>query len=200
MSDPNLLVQGAPQPQKGENSLWHRAPAWRNLTVAASLLTLVAVAIPVLLPQPADTDLSSPTSPSHLASASIADAAAKPQDAASPGGQAQAAVSDQPAGTIVVSPGVLVKVNRHNRFNQGQDWPISITIISPPAHGTISVQDGTAPITYHDGVTRTSAVKQVFYKSDPGYTGIDKFTYKRVSEDKADPLNAHTYTMTISVK
>ncbi|MBN9218894.1 MAG: hypothetical protein J0I79_13150 [Mesorhizobium sp.] len=100
----------------------------------------------------------------------------------------------------MVSPGVLVKINRHNRFNQGQDWPISITIISPPKHGTISIQDGTAPITYHDGVMRMSAVKDLFYKSDPGYTGVDTFTYKRVSEDEADPLNTHTYTMTVYVK
>lgn len=243
MSEPNLLAQAGAQAQKADHSLWHRAPGWRNLTVAASVLTLVAVAIPVLLPQPVDIGLSSRTPPSHVVSGPIADAAGAsnmladqpahqpvapvghdavaspldtaslparsgpapglggpPQNTASPSALAPAPIPDQPAGTIVASPGVLVKVNRHNRYHQGQDWPISITVISPPAHGTLSIQDGTAPITYQDGVTRMSAMKQVFYKSEPGYTGIDKFTYKRVSGDPADPLNTNTYTMTVYVK
>jgi hypothetical protein len=181
MNEPAPLAQAGARAGKADPGLWHRAPAWRNLTVAASLLTLAAVAVPALLP----------ASP---------EPGAAPQGMASPVAQAQATAPDRPAGAIGVSPGVLVKLNRHNRFNQGQDWPISITILSPPAHGTISIQDGTAPITYHDGVMRMSAVKDVFYKADPGYTGPDTFTYKRVSQDEADPLNARTYTMTVYVK
>ncbi|WP_137930790.1 hypothetical protein [Mesorhizobium comanense] len=205
MSEPNLLAQAEPRARKGEHGLRHRGSGLRNLTIAASFLTLAAVAAPLLLPQPADTDHSSAAPPSHTVSSPAqpgpANAHGDPsQDTTVPAAQTQAAAPDQPAGTIPVSPGVLVKINRHNRFSQGQDWPIAITIISPPTHGTVSIQDGTAPITYHDGVMRMSAVKQVFYKSDPGYTGVDTFTYKRVSEDEADPLNARTYTMTVYVK
>ncbi len=42
--------------QAGESGLWDKAPgAWRRLTVVASLLTLAAVATPLLLSQPGDT-------------------------------------------------------------------------------------------------------------------------------------------------
>src|SRR4051812_16203460 len=46
------MEQSAAQnPAPGE-SLWEKAPAWRRLTMAASVLTLAAVATPLLLPQP----------------------------------------------------------------------------------------------------------------------------------------------------
>ena len=50
MTEP--LPQADAQPQNA--SLWDKAPAWRTLTVTASLLTLAAVATPLLLPGPAD--------------------------------------------------------------------------------------------------------------------------------------------------
>ena len=53
MSEPGLL-QGAPATVPGE-TLWEKAPAWRNLIVGASALTLTALALPLLLPQPPDT-------------------------------------------------------------------------------------------------------------------------------------------------
>lgn len=49
MSEPALLA--TPQAAQ-QGSLWENAPGWRNLTLAASLLTLTAVALPVLLPDP----------------------------------------------------------------------------------------------------------------------------------------------------
>jgi hypothetical protein len=49
MSEPGLL-QSAPDPAQGE-SLWEKAPAWRNLIVGASALTLTALALPLILPQ-----------------------------------------------------------------------------------------------------------------------------------------------------
>jgi hypothetical protein len=83
----------------------------------------------------------------------------------------------------------------------GGDLPISITIISPPANGTISTQVGKAPWTFPNaGVTRISSVTNVFYQSVPGYVGQDSFTYKRTSPDPNDPLNANSYTVTIYVK
>lgn len=47
MSEPGM----APLGQAEAESLWHRAPGWRTLTVAASLLTLVAASLPILLPE-----------------------------------------------------------------------------------------------------------------------------------------------------
>ncbi len=47
MSEPGT----APLGQAEAESLWHRAPGWRTLTVAASILTLVAVSLPILLPE-----------------------------------------------------------------------------------------------------------------------------------------------------
>lgn len=47
MSDPVLLQSAQTAP--GE-SLWEKAPAWRNLVTVASLLTVLAVATPALLP------------------------------------------------------------------------------------------------------------------------------------------------------
>jgi hypothetical protein len=113
---------------------------------------------------------------------------------------ADPSLANLPVGTIIVSPGVLARVNQHNRSSQGHDWPITITVVSQPAHGTITTQDAVAPITFANGVTRISQVTQVFYQSAPGYTGMDSFTYKRTSGDLADPRNANTYTMTIDVK
>jgi hypothetical protein len=41
----------AAETRTAESSLWDRAPGWRNLVVAASALTLAALAIPVLVPE-----------------------------------------------------------------------------------------------------------------------------------------------------
>ena len=117
-----------------------------------------------------------------------------------PAGAAASTAADLPVGTIVVSPGMMAQVNRHNQWGDGHDYPITITIISPPAHGVVTTQVGTAPVTYSNGITRISPVTRVFYKSAPGYTGMDTFTYKRTSDDPSDPRNANTYTMTIAVK
>ena len=51
MSEPGLLQSPSAARQE---SLWEHAPAWRNLTIAASLLTLAAIATPMLWPQAAD--------------------------------------------------------------------------------------------------------------------------------------------------
>lgn len=237
--------------QAGESGLWDKAPAWRRLTMVASLLTLAAVATPLLLSQPGDTSLSPhaalsqaapkvanvqpsiqpsvpPVNPAPAQTASLAHQAAprpasepavhahiapplaqsprQAEPATLPANPAQPAANpstevpaDLPVGTIIVSPGELARINQHNRYGQGHDWPITITIISPPAHGTITTRDTTAPLTFN-GVTRISTVTQVFYQSQPGYAGMDSFTYKRTSEDPADLRNANTYTMTIDVK
>jgi hypothetical protein len=47
MNEP--LLQSSAQDQR---SLWETAPGWRRLTITASVLTLAAVAVPLLLPQP----------------------------------------------------------------------------------------------------------------------------------------------------
>lgn len=171
----------------GDTGLWDKAPAWRSLIVLASFLTLAAVATPLLLPKPVDKGFSTQVPP------------AVEQHAITP----SVDLANLPIGTEIVPSGVLTKVNRHNRYTQrlGGDLPISITLISPPAHGTISTKGGTALLTFPNaGVTRVSSVTNVFYQSAPGYVGQDSFTYRRTSPDPNDPLNARTYTVTIYVK
>lgn len=52
MSESDLSPQATPQGPRVEHDLWEQAPRWRKLTIAASFLTLVVVALPTLLPQP----------------------------------------------------------------------------------------------------------------------------------------------------
>ena len=59
MSEPSYAPQSH---EKESGSLWERAPAWRNLTAAASVLTIAALALPIVVPQPAQM-------PSQLAAA-----------------------------------------------------------------------------------------------------------------------------------
>jgi multidrug efflux pump subunit AcrA (membrane-fusion protein) len=102
-----------------------------------------------------------------------------------------------PVGTVIVSPGILSRVNQHNRGSQGQNWPVTITVISPPAHGTVTTREADAPVTNSNGVTRIAPVTQVFYQSAPGFTGMDSFTYQRTSGDPTDPINGKVFTINI---
>jgi hypothetical protein len=53
-----------------EQSLWNKAPAWRNLIIAASFLTLAAMVLPTLLPAPqAPAPLERTSLPQHEAAA-----------------------------------------------------------------------------------------------------------------------------------
>ena len=108
-----------------------------------------------------------------------------------------------PIGTEVVPSGVLTRVNRHNRYTTqlGGDLPVSITIISGPAHGTVTTNQGTALLNSpNTGATRVASVTNVLYQSAPGYVGQDSFSYKRTSTDPNDPLNDKIVTVTMYVK
>jgi len=225
---PHILADGAASGR--EAGLWQRAPAWRNLTAAASLLTLAAVAAPLLLPEqpapspavakPAAATIAAPPaataplapppvpqaradhpapSPPPARQALAEHPAELPPAPAPAAPQSVAAASGLPSGGLVVPAGVLTEVNRHNRRGAGHDWPISITIVSPPAHGKVTSLQGTALLKVGPGVQRNSDVTEVFYQSDPGYSGRDSFSYRRISTDPADPLNANLYTMVIDV-
>jgi hypothetical protein len=165
------LPQTGPQAEAEQQTLWHQAPAWRNLTAAASLLTLAALAIPALLPR----EMPLPAAPSPA--------------------------SGLPVGGLVIPSGMLAKVNQHNRHDGAQgDLPVSITIVSPPAHGTVTTQTATALLRRPGGAARNSVVTQVFYQSRVGYKGRDSFSYRRTSPDPSDPLNANIYTMVLDVQ
>jgi hypothetical protein len=170
---PQTLLEAEAQ----QETLWQKAPAWRNLTAAASLLTLAAVAIPALLPR----EMPPPATPLPATEAVSA--------------------SGLPVGGLVVPSGMLAKVNQHNRHDGAQgDLPVSITIVSPPAHGIVTTQTATALLRRPDGAARNSVVTQVFYQSRAGYKGRDSFSYRRTSPDPSDPLNANTYTMVLDVQ
>ena len=69
MSEPGFLPSADVAAR--QESLWDKAPAWRSLTVAASLLTLAAVATPLLLSLPADIEHPAPpkAAPARVAAA-----------------------------------------------------------------------------------------------------------------------------------
>jgi hypothetical protein len=222
MSEPGFQPSAVAAAQ--QERLWDKAPGWRNLTVLASFLTLAAVATPLLLPQPVTHQtmtqaLSRPAAPveQQAVPQALNTASLPPQSepAAGPGVPTQPAagaphtgapavdLASLPAGTEIVPSGVLTRVNRHNRYapQLGGDLPLTITLISPPAHGTVTTTRGTALMSFPNaGVTRVSSVTNVFYQSAPGYVGDDSFTYKRTSPDPNDPMNARTYTVTIYAK
>jgi hypothetical protein len=211
MSEPGLLSQSEAMQKEG---LWERAPAWRGLTVIASLLTLAALATPLLSPQPIDTKFSPRPVPSHIVAAPVTAQPANPARAQTASSAPQIVpqalpqpvapveqhriAPNLPVGTIIVPSGVLTKVNRHARGSQGHEWPVTITVISPPTRGKVTTQFAIGPNRTSNG-TRIGNGTVVYYQSAPGYIGMDTFTYKRTSEDETDPLNANTYTMTIDV-
>ena len=211
MSEPGLLSQSEAMQKEG---LWERAPAWRGLVMIASILTLAALATPLLLPQPVETQFSPLPAPPHIAAAPVTAQPANPAPAQTASSAPQIVLQalpqpvdpveqhriapNLPVGTIIVPSGVLTKVNRHARGSAGREWPVTITVIAPPAHGKVTTQFAIGPNRTSNG-TRIGNGTVVYYQSAPGYIGMDTFTYKRTSEDETDPLNANTYTMTIDV-
>ncbi len=78
MSEPDLLTSATGAAQ--QESLWHRAPAWRNLTITATIMTFAAlVSLQLLAPQ-AD-------SPVQVAAGPAAAAAELPTDQPPPAAQ-----------------------------------------------------------------------------------------------------------------
>lgn len=211
MNEPGLLL--APQPGAQHRGPPERAPALRKLVIAASLLTLTAMAIPVLLPQPAVPPAISHDAGPMAVPAKTVNAPPSPMLQPQPerpvappirtiappaASDAPAAIpANLPAGTLVIPSGAMMRVNQHNRHDQNHDWPIAITIVTPPAHGKVTTQEGMALLRLPQGGERNSAVTQVFYQSDTGYTGMDSFTYKRVSTDASDPRNDNIYTVNV---
>jgi beta-lactamase regulating signal transducer with metallopeptidase domain len=104
-----------------------------------------------------------------------------------------------PSDLLSLPTGVRTMVNQHDRHVLGQSLPVSITVLTPPAHGTVTTGTADVAVPTYAGIAHLMAT-QVFYQSDPGYTGLDGFTYRRTSPDPADPLNAQTYTISFQVK
>ena len=352
MSEPGLLQAESAARQ---DNLWEKAPAWRNLTIAASLLTLAAVATPMLLPQAQDTapqtpspkvSLAAPTAklsavpkespappaqiappatpkvaapqtaaPAQHVAVAPAQPAANPipsaacainlstqaqamgggtvlgfenaqeaqlrmrtneqsmgglinpayaitpraivrPDGSVPGGMSQIVVvppnmtvnpgdhitfssihrdTSMPCGFIpplvtadtgpaqsdgasapatapgtqgadalfgpglTIPSGVMARVDTRARRSQGRDWPVTIKMVSAPAHGKVTTKFGMGSIRMSDG-PQFGPQTQIFYQSDPGFTGSDSFTYQRNSDDPTDPLSGNVYTVNVDVR
>ena len=104
-----------------------------------------------------------------------------------------------PAEMLSLPAGVRTMVNQHDRHVLGQSLPVNITVLVQPAHGTVTTGTADVAAPTYAGIVHRMAT-QVFYQSEPGYTGPDGFTYRRTSPDPADPLNAQTYTINFQVK
>jgi hypothetical protein len=71
---------------------------------------------------------------------------------------------------------------------QGREWPVTVQVTQPPAHGTISTTVVPRVVTVHGG-QRTVHATVVTYHAKPGYIGEDKFTYVRSTKDPTDSRN-----------
>lgn len=98
-----------------------------------------------------------------------------------------------------VGSGERTKVDVRARRSQGRDWPVTIKMISPPAHGQVTTQFATGKISGSGG-SQVGSTTQIYYQSDPGYVGSDSFTYQRNSEDATDPLSGSIRTINVDVK
>jgi hypothetical protein len=101
---------------------------------------------------------------------------------------------------INLMSGQLSEVNDHTRRSQDRDWPISIKVTSPPAHGKVTVETAQGLVRSVVGQPESQAVTRIYYQSEPGYVGKDSFTYERTSEDPSDPINGRSFTINVEVK
>ena len=101
---------------------------------------------------------------------------------------------------ISLAAGQLSEVNSHSRWGQGREWPISIKVTTPPAHGKVTVESAQGLIRAAGGAPQSHALTRVLYQSESGFAGKDSFTYQRTSEDPSDPLNGHSVTIEVDVK
>jgi hypothetical protein len=106
----------------------------------------------------------------------------------------------EPHPVISLAAGQLSEVNNHSRWGQGREWPISIKVTIPPAHGKVTVESSQGLIRIAGGAPQSHALTRVLYQSEPGFAGKDSFTYERTSEDPSDPLNGHSVTIDVDVK
>jgi len=172
---------------------WKKAAAWRNLTILALLLTVAAAG---------SFALSRPTvifpRTALLAGSTTNGEKQAVVDLTSAN---KAEVIDPQVGAILALSGAPTKINRDWRWDaKGHDWPVSIAVISPPAHGKIYTNNITAPILSDRGVNRISLVTDIYYQSEPGYSGVDGVTYKRISNDPGDYYDGNVITLKIAVR
>lgn len=101
---------------------------------------------------------------------------------------------------ISLTAGQLSEVNSHSRWGQGREWPVSIKVTTPPAHGKVTVENAQGLIRTAGGAPQSHTLTRVLYQSEPGFAGKDSFIYERTSEDPSDPLNGHSVTIDVDVK
>ncbi|MBZ0148888.1 MAG: hypothetical protein K8F62_15295 [Pseudorhodoplanes sp.] len=96
--------------------------------------------------------------------------------------------------------GEILKCHYYWRVDsQGREWPVSLKITSPAAHGRVTIKKEARVVRLRSGQQKTVQVTQVYYQSKAGFVGQDSFTYLRVSEDPTDTKN-ETITIAVTVK
>lgn len=101
---------------------------------------------------------------------------------------------------LSLQAGQLSEVNSHSRWGQGREWPITIKVTNPPAHGKVTVETAQGLVRTAGGQPQSHALTRVLYQSETGFAGKDSFTYERSSQDPSDPLNGHSVTIDVDVK
>ena len=84
----------------------------------------------------------------------------------------------------------------HTRFDgQCRAARVEITLIKPPAHGTVTwgPKDSVIPAVNRNGVPqppqcvgRTIPGVAIYYQPNPGFVGTDNFRYRRINADRSD--------------
>jgi PAN domain len=96
--------------------------------------------------------------------------------------------------------GMETRCTSHLRIDGEQrERAISIAVTTPPANGEVITKVIEEAAKMNDGRTFNGHAAVIFYRSKPSFIGQDSFTYRRVSDDPADPNNG-AYTMRVTVK
>jgi hypothetical protein len=111
------------------------------------------------------------------------------------------------AESATVPSGAKTQIVVHNSADsQCTPRPVEISVLTPPAHGTVLAEPKDVvirPVTPRGGqqpspcVGKTVAGVAVFYQSTPGFVGTDSFRYRRTSAGNDRSNGEISYTITV---
>jgi hypothetical protein len=112
------------------------------------------------------------------------------------------------AEAATVESGVKTEVATHMRYDSRcQPNTVSIKILEPPAYGTVTSEPKSMVVPQSERnmpqqakcVGKTIDGVAIYYKSEPGFIGQDRFRYQRLNpKDPGDKFNTEIrYTITV---
>jgi hypothetical protein len=113
------------------------------------------------------------------------------------------------AQSATVESGVKTEITTHMRYDRRcQPNTVKIKIVEAPANGTVTSEPKSIVVPPQSDsnmrqqsicVGKTVAGVAIYYKSEPGFVGQDRFRYQRLNpKDPGDKFNTEvTYTITV---